>query len=170
VIVRLGMFISSYAFLFFILGLRFQAPLLVAACLALAIVGVGAAAWILSSERAKAPAAFVVKSSEDRGPQVVGYLGTYLLPFVAVEEPAGRLVLGYALFLLVAMLVYVQSDMIQINPILYLFGRRVVKITTEPGWTAYLITREIVLPGETILATTLAPGVLVRTGGPEATA
>jgi hypothetical protein len=160
--VRVGLFLSSYSMLFAILALRFQRPPLVIGCWILGGLGLAAAAWILATERAKGPGSFEIATIEDQGPQIAAYLASYLLPFVTLAEPSDRDVVSYALFLLVLALVYVQSDMLQINPILYLFRRRVVKVTTRAGWQAYLITRRVPLPGETILATTLASGVLVR--------
>ena len=71
---------------------------------------------------------------------MAAYLATYLLPFVTLSEPSDRDVVSYLLFLLVAALIYVQSDLLQINPVLYLFRRRVVKVTTKAGWQAYLVT------------------------------
>jgi hypothetical protein len=160
--VRVGLFLSSYSMLFAILALRFERPPLVIGCWILAALGVAAAAWILATEKAKGPGSFEIDKIEDQGPQIAAYLASYLLPFVTLAEPSDRDAVGYVLFLLVLALVYVQSDMLQINPILYLFRRRVVKITTKANWQAYLITRRVPLPAETILATTLASGVLVR--------
>ena len=160
--VRLGLFLSSYAPLFLILAIRFRGQELKVACAAVALLGVTAGLWVISSERAKAPAAFQVIKVEDRGSEVAGYLASYLLPFVALAEPALPEVLAYAIFLAVAATVYVQSEMIQINPIFYVLGRRVVRVTTEGDWQAYLITKRRPLAHETVLATTLATGVLVR--------
>lgn len=159
--IRLGLFLSSYSPLFAILALRFQRPQLFM-CWSLAALGLGAAAWVLAAERAKAPGSFEIDKIEDQGPQVVAYLASYLLPFVTLAEPSNQDAVGYALFLLVLALVYVQSDMLQVNPTLYVFRRRVVKVTTKKAWQAYLITHRVPLPNETIQATTLASGVLVR--------
>lgn len=160
--VRVGLFLSSYSLLFAILALRFERPPLVVGCAVLAVLGLASAAWVLAAESAKGPASFEIDRIEDQGSQVIAYLASYLLPFVTLAEPSDRDVAGYVLFLLVMGLVYVQSDLLQINPILYLFHRRVVKVSTKASWQAYLITRRVPLPGETILATTLSPGVLIR--------
>lgn len=161
--VRIGLFLSSHSLLFAILALRFERPAPVVGCVVLATLGLAAAAWILAAESAKGPAGFGIDKIEDQGSEVIGYLASYLLPFVTLSEPSDRDVAGYALFLLVLALVYVQSDLLQVNPLLYAFRRRVVKVTTKAGWQAYLITPRLPLPGETILATTLSPGVLIRT-------
>jgi hypothetical protein len=161
--VRLGLFLSSYSALFFILALRFdRAPLAIGSG-ALAALGIAAAFWILGAERAKGSAAYEIAKTEDQGAEVTGYIATYLLPFVTLAQPTDRDVVSYLLFLCISALVYTGSDMLQVNPILYLMRRRVVKVTTPKGWVAYLITSSAPMPGETIQATTLASRVLVQT-------
>jgi hypothetical protein len=161
-VVRFGLFLSSYAPLFVILAIRFRRPELVVACAVLAVAGLLAVLWILWAERSKARAAYTIEKVDDKGPEVAGYLASYLLPFLTVAEPANPEVVAYAIFLGVAAIVYVQSDMLQINPIFYLLGRRVVRVTTSTDWRGYLITRDRPLKNETIEATTLSTGVLVR--------
>jgi hypothetical protein len=80
-----------------------------------------------------------VTAIEDRGAEVAGYLATYILPFVTVPEPRVKDVIAYAGFLSISAIVHVRSQMMQINPVLYLFGRRVLDVTTEQGWRGYVI-------------------------------
>lgn len=161
--VRFVLFLSSFSPLFGMLALRFTAPGLRLGALALCAAGLAGALLVLAAERGKGAASFQVKKVEDSGPEVAGYLASYILPFVAIDQPAPELAAAYLIFLLVAAIVYVQSDMVQINPVFYLLGRRVQKITsTADDWQAYLITKHRVLVNETIEATTLSQGVLVR--------
>jgi hypothetical protein len=161
-VVRFGLFLSSYAPLFVILSSRFRRPELVLGCALLVALGLLAVVWILWAERSKAPAAFTIEKVDDKGSEVAGYLASYLLPFLTLAEPANPEVVAYLIFLCVAAVVYVQSDMLQINPIFYLLRRRVVRVTTSTDWQGYLITRERPLKDETIEATTLSTGVLLR--------
>lgn len=161
--VRFVLFLSSFSPLFAMLALRFTAPGLRLGAAGLCIAGVVGALFILAAEGRKGTAAYTVTKVEDSGPEVAGYLASYILPFVAIDQPAAELAAAYVIFLLVAAVVYVQSDMVQINPIFYLLGRRVQKITAAANdWQAYLVTRRRVLANETIEATTLSQGVLVR--------
>jgi hypothetical protein len=163
VLVRFVLFLSSFSPLFAMLALRFTAPALRLGAAGLCLVGLVGALFVLAAEGRKGAASFEVKNVEDSGPEVAGYLASYILPFVAIDQPAPELAVAYMIFLLVAAVVYVQSDMVQINPVFYLLGRRVEKITTAPDdWQAYLITRRRALVKETIQATTLSQGVLVR--------
>lgn len=163
---RFVLFLSSFSPLFGMLALRFSDAALRGSAAALAAAGVLGALWVLRAERRKGAASFQVAKVEDGGPEVAGYLASYLLPFIAIDQPGPELAVAYLIFLVVAGVVYVQSEMVQINPIFYLLGRRVQKITTaNDEWQAYLITRRRVLRGETIEATTLSNGVLVRIEG-----
>jgi len=98
----------------------------------------------------------------DAGSEVAGYLATYLLPFLTVAEPNTRDVIAYILFLLVTGLIYVRSEMTQINPTLYLLSRRVVRVTTTAGWSGYVITRTHPEPNQPIKTVTLNAEVRVE--------
>ena len=74
----------------------------------------------------------------------------YLLPFLTVSEPGVRDVAAYALFLMVAGIVYVRSEMTQVNPTLYLLGRRVVHVNTEQGWKGHIVIRSTAVPGAVV--------------------
>lgn len=159
---RYALFLSSYTPLFAILAMRIQSQDVFVACVVLACLGLACTFWVLQAERSKGAASFRVEAVEDGGAEVSGYLATYLLPFVAVPEPTGRDVLAYAAFLTVACVIYVRSEMLQINPTFYLIGRRVVRMSVGEGTTMHLICRARPLVGATLLATTLSTGVLVE--------
>lgn len=160
--VRIGLFLSSYALLFAILALRFERLELRLGSGALALLGIAAGLWIIRAENAKGPAAYTVVSSDDQGAEAASYMASYLLPFVSLAEPSLADVVGYLTFGLVAALVYTQSEMIRVNPLLYLMGRRIYRIKTETGWQAYVVARHAPVAGEQIMATTLATDVLVE--------
>jgi len=54
----------------------------------------------------------------DRGADVAGYPATYLLPFVMAASPTGRELATWALFVGMMTVLYVQSNVIAINPVL----------------------------------------------------
>lgn len=160
---RSRLFIGSYAVLFLLLALRFRAPWLEAACAALALVGVADMVWIVYGITARTGAEPVtVAEVHDAGPEVAGYLATYLLPFLTVSEPSGRDITAYAIFLLVTGLIYVRSEMTQINPTLYLLRCRVISIRTSGGWSGHLVARDPVEPGMTVRTVPLNGAVRVE--------
>lgn len=161
-ILRSRLFLSSYAPLFALLAIRFRDPTLQVVSGALAVLGVGT--LILLIRRAKGIEAdpHRIETVADRGAEVAGYVASYLLPFVTVAQPQGRDIAAYILFLIVVGVVYVRSDMVQINPLLYLSRYRVWAITTTDGWSGYLISRNRPRPGSVLLASRLANTVALE--------
>lgn len=159
---RFGLFLSSYAPLLVILAVRFDQLWLQAACAAGALVGLALAFWILKSHRdATSVGAIEVEKAEDAGDLATSYLISYLLPFVAVDQPGIRDVIAYLIFFAVLALVYVRSDMILINPVLYV-RRRLVKITTKGGRTLYAIANRRIIPG-VLRGVEITPGIFLVT-------
>lgn len=138
---EIPLFVSSYAPLFATLAIRFEQPWLEMTCGVIAAAGFAAAIFAIARHRSLTAASWQITHVEDRGPEVAGYLAAYLLPFVAVPEPSWRDIAGYAIFLLVAGVIYLRSAMIQINPTLYLLGWRLTEVTIDKDWRAYLLSR-----------------------------
>jgi len=161
-ILKIRLFISSYALLFAILAVRFRDP--VPSVLCGAVATLGASTLILLVHRAKRiqPDPHRLASVSDHGPEVAGYLATYLLPFVTAPEPSLREAAAYLMFLLVVGIVYLRSEMIQINPLLYLLGYRVWAVTTRDGWSGYLVSRRRPRPETVVLAARLANTVALE--------
>lgn len=145
VLVKLRLFLCSFAPLFLICGIRFESFWLSLVCYLLTAIGILLGLLVLGATSRITPTDYIVKRVEDRGPEVAGYLAAYLLPFVTVSQPGTRDVIGYSIFLIVMAVVYIRSEMLQINPTLYLFGWKVMAITTSSGLSAYLLTRRSVL-------------------------
>jgi hypothetical protein len=139
---RVRMFLISYAPLFGILAIRFDGLGLRVACLALMVLGLAdfGQMSIRVPERAN-DYQVTITSVEDTGGEVGGYLASYLLPFVTVASPSLRDIIGYSVYLLVALVIYIRSDLIRINPTFYLFGYRVLKVEYGQTGRQYLITR-----------------------------
>jgi hypothetical protein len=58
----------------------------------------------------------------NQGNAVSGYLATYLLTFIASPLEGWRTVLVYLFYFMVALVVFVRSDMALVNPTMYLYG------------------------------------------------
>ena len=130
-IVRGFLFLSSYAPLFVILAIRFQGTTLRAVCAGLALIGfvyLAVVLWVIP--RTVQQRAYSVDAVKDASGEVAGYLATYLVPFVTVASPSAADVVGYCIFAVVVLVIFMRSDLAQINPALYLLGRRVASITT----------------------------------------
>jgi hypothetical protein len=160
-VVRSFLFLSSYAPLFIILAIRFQGAALRGVCAGLAVVGLGYLAvvlWVIP--RTTQQRVYPVEEVKDASGEVAGYLATYLVPFVAVTSPSAADVIGYCILALVVLVIFMRSDLAQINPALYLLGRRVASITVG-GCRYYLVCRRLPRSPGRIDAVRVA-GLLVR--------
>jgi hypothetical protein len=156
------LFFTSYAPLFALLAIRFEPLALCLTCAGLAIVGVAALFALFRLDRRASPGAHQLKEVKHAGAEAGAYMGAYLLPFLTVSTPTLRDVIAYLAFIVVAGAVYLHSSVVQINPLLYLLGYRVLSVVDTKGLQAYLVTRRKDLrPDETIIATRLRDDVLI---------
>jgi hypothetical protein len=161
-VLRVRLFLSSFVPLFIILSIRFEDWALQAVFATLALVGLITLVAMFRNARRIGAEPHSIEAVADRGAEVAGYLATYLLPFVTAPEPSPRDLIAYGLFLAVVGVVYVRSDMLQINPLIYLGGYRVWSIRTEDGWIGYLVARHQPRRGDTLLASRLANTLAVE--------
>jgi len=161
---RVALFLGSYVLLFVLLAIRFQTRWLMISCIVIAAIGLLDMLWIVFGVTRKTEAEPIrIADVTDAGSDVAGYLATYLLPFLTVAEPTTRDVIAYMIFLLVTGLVYVRSEMTQINPTLYILGKRVVAITTDKGWSGHLVATSPPHVGDVVQAVSLNALVRVET-------
>lgn len=136
------LYLGSYVGLFALLAIRFDTTWLRWACVGLAALGAIFMLWIVFVIARRTGAEPIrLAEVEDAGAEVSGYLATYLLPFLTVATPSTRDIIAYAIFLFIGGLIYVRSEMTQVNPTLYLLGRRVAKVSTPEGWRGYVIVK-----------------------------
>lgn len=130
------LFLSAYSPVFLILALRAYdraCPIVImAVCLILAAT-LGVMAFFLVLGRTE-PQQMRLVTVEQRDGDLAGFLVAYLLPFVGVLASDWRDVLAVALFIGLIGIVYVNSRMIYVNPLLAMFGYHLILIraTTDP--------------------------------------
>ncbi len=141
VVIRLRLFASSYAILFLISAIRFDHTVLRITLLAFFAYGVVDAWFLTRYAQTKTPEAQVIKECRDAGAEVAGYLASYLLPFVTTSDPSLADLAGYGLYLAVIALVFIRSDMAQVNPTLYALGWVVHRADVEMKGEVLVISR-----------------------------
>jgi hypothetical protein len=156
------LFLSSYAPLFALLAIRFQPQWLWICCSILAALGVFSLLLLLWLDTRSEPGPHVLVTVQDAGGEAASYLAGYLLPFLVAPSPSVRDAIAYLGFLLVAAAINLRSAMVQVNPLLYVFGYRILAVADKGGLRAYLITRRMVQAGDKILATRFRDEVLVN--------
>ena len=134
--------LSSYAPMFFVLGLRFESPhWLRTVSFVLAAIGLVAALYFLFFLRLAGKDTIRLRTVDDRGTDVSGYLATYLLPLVVVGTPNNADIAAYAIVIFIMGLVYVRSNAVQINPMFYIATFRLFAVSNDDGFVGYLLAR-----------------------------
>jgi hypothetical protein len=77
----------------------------------------------------------------DSGGQVAAYLATYLLPLLAAPSPSTGDIVGYFLYGVVLVVVTVRSELIHVNPTVYLLGWTIVTVRLEGGREQYALCK-----------------------------
>lgn len=82
---------------------------------------------------------------------MLAYIATYLIPFFGVDLAVTNDAVLFVGFLAVIMVIYINSNMLLVNPLLTIVGYHTFEITDADGHAYSLITRRQGFePGETI--------------------
>jgi hypothetical protein len=149
---RIALFLSSYAPLFGLLAYENRRSSCTWRILvAVAVIGVVGLVVVLWETRRERGPRLVVEHSRPKDGDVLAYTATYLVPFFSIDLSNGDQVIIFSSFLVVLGIVYVNSDMIFVNPLLSIAGFHSFEITDPQGHTYSLIARRRDLdPGVTI--------------------
>jgi len=161
------LFLSSYSPLFVILGIRALRENAIVAVLLMGLAGlsVGFLLTFLSLMRQLAPHQVRVSESQSRDVELIGYILTYLLPFLDISFSEFTSLVPLGLFILVIAVLYINSNMIHVNPILNLLGYHILEIHSEDGKTSALICRRrYIRAGTTLNVASLGDYVLLESG------
>lgn len=146
------MFLSSYAPLFALLAytnrhVRWAWLTLVVVAIA-SLVGLGVVMFTKRDERG--PRLAVAHSRPIDG-DVLAYVAGYLIPFLGIDLSKRDDVVVLCAFLAILMVVYVNSNMLFVNPVLNLAGYHSFEIEDPDGHTYALLARRAdVEPGTVI--------------------
>ncbi len=172
VLTRILLFLSSYFFLFIIFSLlwyekHFWLSVAVAAASVLTLLAL--LGYIRSVSRTNQRKTGKVVSVERKDGEVMGYVASYLIPFVtfSIDNEHGQVsvpqVLALAVFLLVLLVIYVNSNMIYINPVLNIFGYHLYAIEIEHGGReVYYLARKPVRRDESISYVRLSDDIFLE--------
>lgn len=88
---------------------------------------------------------------EKRDENVLSYIASYLVPFVTFPLATPEQVIGLVVFITILLIVYINSNMIYINPMLNLVGYHLYEITIESDeMPHYLLARQLIKPKQTL--------------------
>lgn len=161
---RAVLFLSSYAPLALIFtGLFWRDhPTAAAVNLAMAVLSLlGLGAFFLGAHRL-APRQSKVVYVRGRDDQVMSYVMSYLVGFLSVAFGDVRQLLALAAFFLLLAFIYVNANVIHVNPTLNLLGYHLYEVTLEDGETYNLIARGRIRRGATLSFVTIGGDILLQ--------
>lgn len=149
---RVAMFLSSYAPLFALLAYTNDETTWAVRILAgVAITSVILLVLVLASHVNDRGPRLVVAHSRPQDGDVLAYIATYLIPFLGLDLSHRHQAIAFAGFMLVLMVVYINSNMLFVNPLLSVAGYHSFEIEDPDGHAYGLIAhRTDIPPGETL--------------------
>jgi hypothetical protein len=149
---RIAMFLSSYSPLFGLLAYTNHetrwAWRILGAVAILSVLALFTVMW--ANRRERGPRLTVAHSRPQEG-EVLAYIATYLIPFLALDLSRTKDVVTLCAFLAVLMVVYVNSSMLFVNPLLSIAGYHSFEVEDPDGHAYTLITRRRDLEPGTVL-------------------
>lgn len=166
IFVRCMLFVSSYFPLTVIIWILFVAQQPVLAWIALGIGMLGLILTFVYFFRILATIAPIqekITERQIRDGDVMGYIASYVVPFVTFPLNGWQQIAALLVFVVVLGIVYINSDMIRINPMLNLVGYHLYEIKVENGAESHsLITRRRVNRGDTIRIVNVGRGIFLE--------
>lgn len=165
--VRILLFLSSYLPLFFILSvLLFSKSWIVsAACAAICAIGpLGLWGYVHRSRKRHQRKPACLRDYQRRDSEVMSYIASYVVPLATVSLDLLPQMFILITFLLVLLILYVNSNMIYINPLLNLFGFHLYEIEIEGSdLSRYYLARKRLIRNETIYYVHISDEVWLET-------
>lgn len=149
---RVALFFSSYAPLFALLAYESRAS--TPAWVILATVAVASALGliaVMASKRNELGPRLKVKHSRPKDGDVLAYTASYLVPFFSLDLTKTDNVVVFCGFLLVVGVVYINSDMLFVNPLLNIARFHSFWVSDEQGHEYSLITRRTHLDPDQVI-------------------
>lgn len=91
---------------------------------------------------------FRIKTIENQNKEYITYLGTYILPFIAIDTETIFDILAYILMFFTIGFIYARTNLIYTNPMLLFFGYEIFEVTDENGETYVCISKDKFKAGE----------------------
>jgi heme exporter protein D len=139
---RIALFLSSYAPLFALLAYTSRrCNMALWTLVAVTVISVAALIVVMLMQRNERGPVLRIAHARPKDGDVLAYMATYLVPFLGVDMTKGDDVVVFVGFLLVLGIVYVNSNMLFVNPLLSLARFHTFDVTDPQGHQYTLITR-----------------------------
>ncbi len=164
ILTRILLFLSSYAPLAAIFALLFftRQPIVAIVSTCVAVLGVVGILLYLAVARRLHGVPTMIAERHSRDEEAMSYIVTYIIPFLAVAFSEWQQAVALVVFLVILGFLYVNSNMIHINPTLNFLGYRLYEVTLGDGSTFSLIARGRVQKGGTLSLIRVGDDILLE--------
>lgn len=162
--IRLLLFLSSYfplSLIFFVLYLSRNRWIAVGILL-LGNLGLAGMAVYLRAVQQLGLVTIKVDEIERKDAEAMAYIVTYIIPFLSIPFTGWQEGFALGIFFVVLGILYVNSNMIHINPMLNLAGFHLYEIRLENGGSHALITRRRIIRGEGLSVVKLGDDIFLE--------
>lgn len=149
---RIALFLSSYAPLLLLMAYQNRdsastwRPLVV-----VSVVSSLALVVVMWTKRSEQGPRLIVRQSRPKDGDVLAYTATYLVPFLDIDLAKRDQAVVFCGFLLVLGIVYINSNMLFVNPLLSLARYHTFEVVDQDGHEYSVLTKRSHFdPGETI--------------------
>jgi hypothetical protein len=164
VITRLLLFLSSYfplSLIFFVILVQEHRYI----AIGILAVGSGGLLWmLLYLRKAQTLGAIQIEIAgfHRRDAEAMAYIVTYIIPFLVIPFHGWKEGIALCIFFVVLGILYVNSNMIHINPMLNLLGYHLYEITSEDGGVHSLVARRSIRHRESVTVVKLGDEILLE--------
>lgn len=135
-LLRLQLFVISYVPLTFIFAVQLlpddgwglHSVWMPTCFLLLGLTGIAMGLRIRHVSQMVSPSNITVNGIRDEGGNAAAYLATYVFPFVLSDTDRWQTWAAYGIYMVILAVVTMRSDLVIINPTLYLLGRKIVAV------------------------------------------
>ena len=162
---KLVLFLSSYLPLWFIFAVQFYAKAnktgawIVGGAAFVCLIGLFG---YLRYAKNINPVPLKIDRLNRRDGEAMSYIVSYILPFIALPSSKTGDLISLGIFIAVLSVLYVNSDMIHINPVLNLIGWHIYEVEKESGQICTVISKKRLRVSQKIQAGQIGDDVFIN--------
>ncbi len=163
---RILLFLSSYFPLSVIFFIHFmpEHKLVAFSALGVGIIGLIGIMIYLHFAKGMATVPLEIKSVSKADSETMSYIVSYIIPFIAIPWDDPKQAIGLAIFFFVLGILYINSNMIHINPMLYMCRFHLYQIENEAGDTFSLLSKKRIRRGQKLQVIKADDDILLKLG------
>ena len=163
---RFLLFVSSYfpAFLILFILLLDTFPWLAWTALGVGLLGLVALALVLGYLSRQNARTLTVQACRSQGTEAMTYFINYVVPFLSGLLESRNSAIAFIVYFIVLGILYTNSNLIHINPMLNLAGYQIYQVEFEKDVPVALISRGRVAPNATVRVASAGDDICLRTG------